>query len=64
MLHVSPLKVPLANAKDVQLCRKRKIFAILFENDLIPRTSQQSLVKCAWAFSQPMAAPTVSHPGA
>ena len=41
-----------------------KIFAILFENNLVLRTSQQSLVKLVWAFSQPVAAPTVSHPGA
>ena len=41
-----------------------KIFAILFENNLVVRTSQLSLVKWAWAFSQSVAAPTVSHPGA
>ena len=41
-----------------------KFFAILFENNLILGTSQQSLVKRAWAFSQAVAAPTVSHPGA
>ena len=41
-----------------------KIFAIFFENTIVLRTSQQSLVKWALAFSQPLAAPTVSHPGA
>ena len=41
-----------------------KIFAILSENNVILRTSQQSLVKWAWAFSQPVATPTVSHPEA
>ena len=39
-----------------------KIFAILFENNLVLRTSQQSLVEWAWVFSQPVAASTVSHP--
>ena len=41
-----------------------KIFAILVKNNLVLRTSQQSVVKGAWAFLQPMAAPAVSHPGA
>ena len=41
-----------------------KIFAIFFKNNLVLRSSQQSLVKCAWAFLQPMAASTVSDPGA
>ena len=32
-------------------CAKRaKIFAILFENNLVPRTSKQILVKWTWAF--------------
>ena len=39
-------------------------FAILFENNLVLRTNQQSMVKWAWAFSQPVAASTVPHPGA
>ena len=41
-----------------------KIFAILFENNVVLRTSQQSLVKGAWDFLQSVAAPTVFHPGA
>ena len=41
-----------------------KSFAIFFENSLVVRTSQQSLVKWVWAFSQSVAAPTVNHPGA
>ena len=41
-----------------------KIFVILFENNLELRTSQQSLVKRAWAFLQPVAAPTATHPDA
>ena len=36
-----------------------KIFTLLFENNLVLRISQQSLVKWVWAFSQPVAAPTV-----
>ena len=36
---------------------KAKIFAILFENNLVLRKSQQSLVKRALAFSQPEANP-------
>ena len=40
-----------------------KIFAILLENNLVLRASQQSLVKWAWAFSQPVAAHAVSHSG-
>ena len=38
-----------------------KIIAILFENILVQRTSQPSMVKWAWAFSQSVVAPTVSH---
>ena len=64
VLFVSPLKVPLVKATDVQLHRRLDNFAILFENNLILRTSQQCLIKWAWAFSQPVAASTVSHPGA
>ena len=41
-----------------------KNFPNLFENILVLRTSQQSLVKVVLAFSQPVAAPTVTHPGA
>ena len=41
-----------------------KDFAILFENNLVLRTSQQSLVKWAWAFWQLMAVRTVFHSGA
>ena len=41
-----------------------KIFVLLFENNLVLRTSQQSLIKWTWAFSQPVAPPTISHPGA
>ena len=41
-----------------------KIFAILFENNLVLKTNQQSLVKLVWFFSQSVAAPTVTHPGA
>ena len=41
-----------------------KLFAILFENNIVLRTNQQSLVKWAWVFSQPMATPAISHPGA
>ena len=48
----------LVNAKN------GKIVAILFENNVVLRTSQQSLVNWAWAFSQPVAAPTVIHAGA
>ena len=40
-----------------------KMFAILFENNLILKTSQQNLVKGAWASSQPVAVPSVSHSG-
>ena len=36
-----------------------KNFAILFENILELRTSQQSLIKGAWDFFQPVAVPTV-----
>ena len=45
VLFVNHLKVPLANAKNVQLRRRRENFAILFENNVVLRTSQQSLVK-------------------
>ena len=45
MLFVSPLKVPLVNAKMCSCAEGTKIFAILFENNLVLRTSQQSLVK-------------------
>ena len=41
-----------------------RTFAILFENNLVLRTSEQSLVKWAWAFAQPAAAHAVSHSGA
>ena len=41
-----------------------KIFSILFENNLVLRTSQQSLVNGAWAFLQPVAALILTHPGA
>ena len=41
-----------------------KIFALFFENNLVLRISQQSLVKLVWAFSQSVVAPTVNHPGA
>ena len=65
VLFVSPLKVPLVNTKDVQLRpRREKTFALLFENTLVLRTSQHSMVKWAWVFTQPVAAPTVSHSGA
>ena len=63
-LFVSSLKVPLVNVKDVQLRRMRENFCYLFENNLVLRTSQQSLVKWTRAFSQFLAAPTVSDPGA
>ena len=35
--------------------KTRKVFAILFENNLVPK-------KRAWSFSLPMAASTVTHP--
>ena len=38
-----------------------KIFDILFETNVVLRTSQQSLVKEAWAFLQFVAALTVTH---
>ena len=41
-----------------------KIFALLFENNLVLRTSQQSFVKWTWAFSQSVDALTVTNPGA
>ena len=52
------------DAKNVQECRKRENLAILFENNLVLRTSQQSLVKWVWDFSKSVAASTVTHPGA
>ena len=51
------LKVPLVNAK-------KKIFALLFENNLVLRTNQQSLIKWTWVFSQSVTALTVTNPGA
>ena len=51
------------NAKNVQLRRRReKLFDILFENNLVLKISPQSLVKMAWAFSQSVAALSVTHP--
>ena len=47
-----------------QCAEGAKIFAILFENNLVVRTSQQSLLKWVWAFSQPAAVPNVTHPEA
>ena len=41
-----------------------KIFAILFENNLVLRISQKSLVKWARAFSQSVSALTATHSGA
>ena len=38
-----------------------KIFAILFENNLVLRISQKSLVKWARAFSQSVGVPTLSE---
>ena len=61
VLFVSLLKVPLTMLRMSSCAEGAKIFAILFENSLVLRTSQQSLVKWAWAFRQLMAAPTVSH---
>ena len=40
-----------------------KIFDILFENNVVLRISQLSLVKGARAFSQSVAALTATHPG-
>ena len=40
------------------------MFVVLFQNNLVLRASQQSLVNGVWAFSQPEAAPTVAHAGA
>ena len=42
----------------------RKIFDILFENNLVLKISLQSLVKKARAFSQSVAALTITHPEA
>ena len=64
VLFVTPLNVTLVNAKNVHLHRWCENFCYFFLNNLVLRTRQQSLVKRALAFSQPVAASTVSHPGA
>ena len=56
------LKMPLANAKNVQLRRRREKFDIFFENSVVLRISPQSLAKEALAFSKSVAALTVTHP--
>ena len=53
----------LVNAKNVQLCQRQEKL-LLYENNLVLRTGKQSVVKRAWAFLQPVAALTVTHPGA
>ena len=59
------LKVPLVNAKNVELrLGREKNFDILFENHLALRSSPQSLEKKARTFSQSVAALIVTHPGA
>ena len=65
MLIVGRFKVAVSQCQEYVVAPKaRKIFAILFQRNLLLRTSQQSLIEGAWAFSQPVAALTVTHPGA
>ena len=62
LLFVSPFKGAVYTNKGA--CAKGvKIFAILFENNLLLRASQQSVVKWARPFLQLMATPTVSNAG-
>ena len=62
MLFVSPFKVPLINAENVQL--HRRLENILIFCLKITENKSMNLVKGAWAFSQSVAALTVTYPGA
>ena len=65
MLFVSPFQDAVSQRQECAVAPKaQKRFDVLFENNLLLRIDQQSLVKGAWAFSQSMAALTVTHPGA
>ena len=62
MLFVSPFKVPLINAENVQLHRRLEKFLIFCLK--ITENKSMNLVKGAWAFSQSVVALTVTYPGA
>ena len=62
MLFVSPFKVPLMNAENVQLRRRLEKFLISCLK--ITENKSMNLVKGAWAFSQSVAALIVTYPGA
>ena len=62
MLFVSPFKVPLINAENVQLRQKLEKFLIFCLK--ITENKSTNLVKGAWAFLQSVAALTVTYPGA
>ena len=62
MLSVSSFKVPLINAENVQL--HRRLENILIFCLKITENKSTNLVKGAWAFSQSVAALTVTYPGA
>ena len=62
MLFVSPFKVPLINAENVQL--HRRLENILIFCLKITDNKSTNLVKGAWAFSKSVATLTVTYPGA
>ena len=62
MLFVSPFKVPLINAENVQLHQRLEKFLIFCLK--ITENKSTNLVKGAWVISQSVAALTVTYPGA
>ena len=62
MLFVSPFKVPLINAENVQF--RRRLENILMFCLKITENKSTNLVKGAWAFSKSVAALTVTYLGA
>ena len=62
MLFVSPFKVPLMNAENVQL--RRRLENILIFCLKITDNKSTNLVKGAWAFSKSVATLTVTYPKA
>ena len=62
MLFVSPFKVPLINAENVQLHRRLEKFLIFCLK--ITKNKSMNLVKGAWVISQSLATLTVTYPGA
>ena len=63
MLFISPFKGAVSQCQEYAVAA-REIFAIFLENNVVLKTSQLSLIEMAWAFSQPVAALTVTYPRA